>query len=119
MKIKANGIEIDNVTVHEERQLVVQETSPTLAMDDRPIRRINLPTGISDAMVTALKAGPWTVTDNAKKETVHTGFNQLLRHEIVFAGWDDAPILQTVKALQTENANLKVLLAAAEAKIPK
>jgi len=97
MKILVNGLEIDNVSVFEEREMVPRDDNPVLDFQDLPIRRISVAGGISSEAVTALQNHDWTVIDDKGVESEHNGFNRLLRHHIVFAGQE-----QTIDSLSEE-----------------
>lgn len=89
MTIKAGAETIINVRVHEEREFVEREPG-TMEFDDRPVRRLALAGGLTDAQLAALLTNDWTVLSDDGSETVHKGFGRLLRHEAVFAGQDDS-----------------------------
>lgn len=103
MKIKAGNHVIESVRVHEERELIPR-TPDTMLMDDRPVRRLSLSDGLTSEQIDALKSNPWTVVADDGAESVHKGFVDVLRHEIVFAGQDeqDAPLKAQIAALTAE-----------------
>ena len=115
MTIRAGTETITVAAVREEREMVAR-TPGALDLEDRPVRRLMLSGGLTDAQLSALVENDWEVDG-----TVHRGFNQLLRHEAVFAGRDattedgvaerDAVIAEVVAALQDREASAYVRYA--------
>ncbi|NLT17419.1 MAG: hypothetical protein GXY11_07340 [Clostridiales bacterium] len=115
MTIKAGTETITGAEVREEREMV-ERTPGALDLEDRPVRRLMLSGGLTDAQLSALVENDWEVDG-----TVHRGFSQLLRHEAVFAGRDatteddvaerDAVIAEVVAALPDREATRYVQYA--------
>jgi hypothetical protein len=107
MTIRAGTETITGAEVREEREMV-ERTPGQLDLEDRPVRRLVLTEGLTAAQLSALVENDWDVDG-----TVHRGFNQLLRHEAVFAGSDPEIIaqerLQEVAALLPDDLALQVV----------
>lgn len=82
MKITAGTQVIENAKLYSEKVWEQGAARPTL--------RVVLEGGITDAQIEALKSGDWTVAedieiDNESEAHVWSGYNTLVKHEIVFA----------------------------------
>ena len=104
MKITAGTQVIENARLYSEKAWEQGAARPTL--------RVVLTGGITDAQIDALKQNSWSVSgdvqiDSEEEAHVWSGYNELLRHEIVFARIDslaeveserDAAVAQAAKA---------------------
>lgn len=103
IKIVVGEHEIPVKAVHEERTLVVPDGMMPEFGDDRPIRRIVLDGGITDAEIEAMQQGTWSEVHDDGTVIEHKSFNDLLTHEITFMGEDRAGLDPEIEAVIEEN----------------